>query len=147
MVRSGVATATVPTAAATGSSSSTDPCTIMSEAALIPAGSRVYYNATHWFAEVTAARANSDGSLSVTLHRATVLCGGPDDLHYDIATASQTGTVTPSGKLQMLTSALQEQAVARAAFGSRLSTDERGRIFEVIGTLSDITALTEMYHP
>jgi hypothetical protein len=105
------------------------------------------YAATHTFAEVTAAKENTDGSLTITAHRATVVCGGPDDLHYDVATPTETATVTPSGTVEMLTGVVKEQTVAHANVNARLAKDEWGRIFMVTGKLTAIAALTEMYHP
>jgi len=105
------------------------------------------YAATHTFAEVTAAKENTDGSLTITAHRATVVCGGPDDLHYDVATPAETATVTPSGVVEMLSGAVKEQTVAHANVSARLAQDEWGRIFMVTGKLTAIAALTEMYHP
>lgn len=105
------------------------------------------YASSHTFAQVTAAKLNSDGSLIITAHRATVVCGGPDDLHYDVATATETGTVTPTGTLKMLYGNVQTQAVSHADFSARLKADRWGRIFMVTGPLTAITALAEMYHP
>lgn len=105
------------------------------------------YAATHMFAQVTAVKANADGSLTVTAHHASVVCGGLDDLHYNIATVTETGTVTPAGTVRMLAGASQEQTVAHADVSSGLATDNWGRIFMVQGPLTAITALTEMYHP
>lgn len=92
-------------------------------------------------------KANAGGSLTITGHRATVICGGPDDLHYNVATANETGDVTPAGTVQMLTGASQEQIVGHADVSARLAKDTWGRIFMVNGPLTAITALTEMYHP
>lgn len=115
--------------------------------ATTPATSCPTYAATHTFAEVTVAKENSDGSVTITAHRATVVCGGVDDLHYDITAATEKGTVTPSGKVQMLTGVVQEQTVPHTDVSARLAADDWGRIFMVTGPLSGITALTEMYHP
>jgi hypothetical protein len=76
-----------------------------------------------------------------------VVCGGLDDLHYDIAAATETGTVAPSGTVQMLTGVVKEQTVPHADVSARLKSDDWGRIFMVTGPLNQITALTEMYHP
>lgn len=76
-----------------------------------------------------------------------MVCGGPDDLHYDVATPIETGTVTPYGAVEMLTGTVKEQTVAHADVSGRLATDEWGRIFMVTGKLTAIAALTEMYHP
>jgi hypothetical protein len=76
-----------------------------------------------------------------------VVCGGVDDLHYDIATATETGTVTASGIVQVLGSDIQEQTIAHADFSARLASDQWGRIFMVTGPLTGITTLKEMYHP
>lgn len=132
-------------------SSSPAPANAQSPAsALAPSaspGSCATYAATHTFAEVTAARENADGSLTITAHRATVVCGGLDDLHYREATATETGTVTSSGTVEMLTGAVKEQTVDHSDVSARLAKDSWGRIFMVTGQLTDITGLTEMYHP
>lgn len=90
---------------------------------------------------------NTDGSLTITAHAAKAVCGGTDDLHYDLATAAETGTVTSSGTVRMLTGAVKEQAVSHADVSNRLARDSWGRIFMVTGPLRSITALTEEYHP
>ena len=105
------------------------------------------YAATHTFAEVTAAKESANGALAITAHRATVVCGGVDDLHYDIATPTESGTVTPAGIVQVLGSNIQEQTIAHADFSARLASDQWGRIFMVTGPLTGITILKEMYHP
>ena len=92
-------------------------------------------------------RKNADGSLTVATRRATLICGGPDDLHYKVATAIKIGTVTPSGTVKMLTSPVREQTVPHAEVNTRLESDIWGRVFMVTGPLTAITTLTEMYHP
>jgi hypothetical protein len=68
-------------------------------------------------------------------------------MHYDVASPTETGTVTPAGTVEMLTGVVTEQAVAHANVSARLAKDEWGRIFMVTGKLTAITSLTEMYHP
>lgn len=140
----------VPAVPATGRSSAPTGGTAASGAAGLPASpstSCATYAATHTFAEVTAAKLNADGSLAIAAHAAKVVCGGTDDLHYSVATATEFGTVTPSGAVRMLTGAVKEQTVPHADVGSRLAQDKWGRIFMVNGPLRAVTALTEEYHP
>ncbi|MGH3170609.1 MAG: hypothetical protein ACRDN0_32620 [Trebonia sp.] len=118
-----------------------------SPAAAASAESCATYAVTHTFAQVTGAKENSDGSLVITAHSAKVVCGGTDDLHYDVATAAETGTVTSSGTVQVLGSNIQEQTIPHSEFSARLASDQWGRIFMVTGPLSGITKLAEMYHP
>lgn len=144
----GPATPTARDSTAAGSAGAPAPAPAASApAASVNSSSCAKYAATHMFAQVTAVKANADGSLTVTAHHASVVCGGLDDLHYNIATVTETGTVTPAGTVRMLAGASQEQTVAHADVSSRLATDNWGRIFMVQGPLTAITALTEMYHP
>ena len=54
--------------------------------------------AAHTFLYVTSATPDADGSLTVTGNHATVVCGGPDDYHYDFAAAAVTGRVLSGGR-------------------------------------------------
>lgn len=139
----------------TSAPSASTPPTTSSPAALASASasatasvqSCTSYAATHTFAEITAAKESSNGALTITAHRSSVVCGGPDDMHYNVAAATQTADVTPSATVRMLTSYVQLETVPHAAFSASLKDDVWGRIFMVTGPLSAITALTEMYHP
>jgi hypothetical protein len=138
------------TAASTAPASPTPSASVAGAVSPMPSAtteSCASYAASHTFAQLTAAKENSDGSVAITAHRATVVCGGPDDMHYNVATATETGTVTPAATVQMLTGVVKEQTVAHADVSARLAQDKWGRIFMLKGPLTSISALTEMYHP
>lgn len=151
--------ASLPIATSTASAVSAAPATTLSTAPTVAATasgaagsstSCTSYAVTHTFAEVIAAKENPDGSLSFTAHPAKVVCGGPDDLHYDVATSTETGTVTPSGTVQMIATTAtgpEDRSVPPADFSSSLAADRWGRIFRVTGPLAAVTTLVEMYHP
>lgn len=107
--------------------------------------------ASHTFAEVYDSTFHKDGSLGLYLHPATVSCGGPDDLHYDISAKTVTATVVPSGTVQMLVTTPAGPAdrplSRKVDLDVLLGQDHWGRIFMVTGPLTAITALKEMYHP
>jgi hypothetical protein len=103
--------------------------------------------ATHTFLYLTAATEHPDGSLTVTGSRATMVCGGADDFHYDFAAATVTGQVTPSAALQVLSPSLQLTPITHAKFPSYLKTDQNVRVFIYSGPLTAITTLSEQFHP
>lgn len=105
------------------------------------------FAASHALLQLTAARENSDGSLTVTGHRATMVCGGPDDFHYNFAAATVTGQVRPDAALQVLSPSLRPTAIAHSKFPAYLATDQNVRVFVVAGPLTAIAALTEQFHP
>lgn len=107
--------------------------------------------ASHTFAQVYDSLFHKDGSLGLYLHPATVSCGGPDDMHYDVSAKTVTATVVPSGTVQMLVTTPNgpaDRSVSRKVdLDVLLGQDHWGRIFMVTGPLTAITALKEMYHP
>lgn len=112
-------------------------------------GSCASYAASHTFAEFTSATAAPDGSLTVSAHPATMVCGGEDDLHYDIGTATEVVQLQPGGTIQVLGSygSPPLRALSPAQFPAYLASDFGTRIFLVTGPLSDATAIQEQYHP
>jgi hypothetical protein len=83
----------------------------------------------------------------VTGNRATMVCGGADDFHYDFAAATVTGQVTLSAALRVLSSSLQDTPITHAKFPAYLKTDQNVRVFIYSGPLTAITALSEQFHP
>ena len=138
--------ASTPSATSSPAASSPAPATA-SASATASVQSCANWAATHVFAEVTAAKEGSGGALTITTHRASVVCGGPDDMHYNVAAATQTAEVTPSATVRVLDSSVHLETVPHMAFNTSLKYDTWGRIFMVTGPLGAITALTEMYHP
>lgn len=104
--------------------------------------------ARHAFLRVTAVRAGTNGVLTVTGNRASVVCGGPDDYHYDLAATTVTGHVTRAASIEVFPlPAMHLVAIAHDKLASYLATDQDTRIFLVTGPLSRITALQEEFHP
>lgn len=105
---------------------------------------------TETFVQVTAAEGNADGSLALTIHPATLVCGGPDDLHYDVAASTETATVTPSATVQVFVSGSSpagEMTIPHSELSGYVKQDAWGDIFQVTGSLTAITALEGMFHP
>jgi hypothetical protein len=103
--------------------------------------------AAHTFLYVTSAKPNADGSLTVTGNHATVVCGGPDDYHYDLAAAVVTGRVLSGAALQVLSSGAHLQPLTLPKFPAYLTSDKNTRVFMFTGALTGITTLSEQYHP
>ena len=127
------ATAPASTAPASSPAATANPCT--------------KFAATHTFLYLKAATEHPDGSLTVTGNRATMVCGGADDFHYDFAAATVTGQVTPSASLRVLSSSLQDIPITHAKFPSYLKADQNVRVFIYSGPLTAISALSEQFHP
>jgi hypothetical protein len=83
----------------------------------------------------------------VTGVAATMVCGGPDDFHYDFGPAAVTGHVLASAAIQVLSSALQLTPIKLSKFPSYLASDMNVRVFTYTGPRTAITALTEQFHP
>jgi hypothetical protein len=96
---------------------------------------------------LSAARQNANGSLTVTGNRATVVCGGPDDYHYNVGAAVVTGDVLFNATLRVLTPTTDLETLTLPLFASYIPDDHNSRIFMVTGALTGITALSEVYHP
>lgn len=114
---------------------------------LVPCATKA---ATETFVQVTAATGNADGSLALTIHPATLVCGGPDDLHYDVAASTETATVTPSATVQVFvngSSPTGEVTISHSELSGYVKPDKWGNIFQVTGSLTAITALEGMFHP
>jgi hypothetical protein len=82
-------------------------------------------------------------------NKATLICGGPDDFHWDFTSATESATVAAGASIQVLKNPGDTVAVpiAEAALPAYMTTDEGTRIFLVTGTLNAITALQEQFHP
>jgi hypothetical protein len=104
--------------------------------------------AAHTFLHLLSVTNEPDGSLALTANAATVVCGGPDDLHYDIGTNMVTAhtVLNPSVTIFSLAS-MQSLVIAPSQLVTYLPTDTGTRIFLVSGPLSAIASLQEQYHP
>jgi hypothetical protein len=105
------------------------------------------FAAGHAFLHLTSAKENAGGTLTVTGQTATMICGGPDDFHYNFGPAAVTGHVLASAKIQVLNSALQLTPITPAKFPSYLAGDMNVRVFAYTGPRTAISALSEQFHP
>ena len=104
--------------------------------------------AAHTFLHLVSATNEPDGSLTLTANPATVVCGGLDDLHYDIAADQVTAQLIPNASVTIFSlSSMQPLAIAPSQLVTYLPADRGTRIFLVSGPLSAITSLQEQYHP
>jgi hypothetical protein len=76
-----------------------------------------------------------------------MICGGPDDFHYNFGTATVTGHVLAGAKIQVLNTALQLTPITLAKFPSYLAGDRNVRVFTFLGPRTAITGLSEQFHP
>jgi len=136
-----VASATAP--AGSGPASAAPPATAGSPGTCAQAASRTFF-------QVPVAVAAPDGTLTLTAHPATMVCGGPDDYHYNVATSTETIHALASAAVQVLaanSSGITDVPIDHAALPSYLAGDNNGRIFLVTGQVSGLTSLEEMFHP
>lgn len=146
-----------PAVAATAPSAAPSTAAVSPAAAVVSASAATTSEATtsacgafasgHTFLHLTRATANADGTLTVTGATATMVCGGPDDFHYDFAAGTVTGHVLASAAIQVLNQALQPTPITLAKFPSYFASDKNVRVFTYTGPRTAITALSEQYHP
>lgn len=100
---------------------------------------------------VRASTARAEGAtVVVTAHPARRVCGGPNNGHYEIGTATDHLTVTASATVVLLTTTptgLGHETVAPTDLPQRLADDRFGRIFLVRGPLTAVTSMEEQFHP
>jgi hypothetical protein len=154
-VTTAAVTSVSPTAATivSSASSSVAPSPVATTEASAPAAGGATpsacapFAAGHAFLHLASAKGNADGTLTVTGQTATMICGGPDDFHYSFGTATVSGHVLGSAKIQVLNSALQLTPITLAKFPGYLAGDMNVRVFAYTGPRSGITALSEQFHP
>jgi hypothetical protein len=104
--------------------------------------------ATRTFLHLTKVKPASGGALTLTANPATLVCGGVDDLHYDVATTTVTAHVVPGASIQVFpVTNMSYKPLPASGLASYLATDGDTRIFLVTGPLTAITALAEQFHP
>ncbi len=104
--------------------------------------------ARHTFLRITAVRSGINGVLTVTGHPASVVCGGADDYHYNLATMAVTWHVMQAAPIKVFPlPTMHLVTITHAELASYLATDQDTRIFLVTGPISRITALQEEFHP
>ena len=90
---------------------------------------------------------NTDGSLVITGQVATMVCGGPDDFHYTMASQIITGHAVANADVRVLNSTQQDVPIAHVKFPAYIVNDTNIRVFIYTGPLTAITALSEQWHP
>jgi hypothetical protein len=114
----------------------------------LPAGTTCAQLAKHTFIHLTAVKAGTGGALTLTGNPASMVCGGPDDFHYNVATTTQTGHVNPGAVITVFPITTGHPvAISAGRLASYLATDQGTRIFLVTGALSAISGLAEQFHP
>lgn len=142
---------TVPASAVPEASGSTAPATsAATPTAAATAGNEscADWAASHTYAQFDKATIDfSDGALTITGHAAKMVCGGPDDVHYDIG-AAETVHVPGSGTFQVWDQAANgDRTIAHRAVAAYLAGDQNTRVFLITGTTDDATQVAEQYHP
>lgn len=105
------------------------------------------FAATHTFMHLVKAQANADGSLSVTGNAATMVCGGPDDFHYDFGSKAVTGHVSAAAAVTVLNSSMQDVPITHVKFPAYLAGDMNVKVFTYTGPRAAISAMAEQFHP
>ena len=121
-----------------------------SPAAAAPEPSNCAAAAKLTYLYVVSARQATGGAIVLTGHRATMVCGGPDDWHFNDATATVTAHVLATAHVQVLTttnSGIGLKTIKTGQLVSYLPTDEFTKTFQVTGSLSNVSALSEIFHP
>ena len=114
----------------------------------VPTGSTCAQLAAHTFMHVTAAKEGTDGALTLTGNPATMVCGGPDDFHYNVAKTTESGHVNPGAVITVFpVTTGHPVTISPGQLSSYLATDQDTRVFLITGTLARITGLQEQFHP
>lgn len=91
------------------------------------------------------------GHLELTALPATLVCGGPDDSHFDIGRARRTLRLDPSCMVTILTtddSGITTHQVQVGVLRTQLATGQpHSRIFQVTSDDKSVTQLVEEYRP
>jgi hypothetical protein len=107
------------------------------------------YRAAHdAYIYITKVQAAASGALTVTGQAAKLVCGGPDDFHWNTVTAIETGHTVPTAKIETFpTSKMAPEPIKASQLAAYLKTDDDTKIFLIGGPLSAMTSLQEQFHP
>jgi hypothetical protein len=155
-----------PTSSAVAAAPSTAPSTVATPAApAAPATSAAPVNpggtnaatttcaqlaAHNTYLYVTEAQPATGGALTLVASPAKLICGGPDDSHYDVAKNLVTAHVLPNASIEVFpttTGQMRDVPIKASQLSSYLKTDSDTRIFLVGGPVASISSLQEQYHP
>jgi hypothetical protein len=124
------------------------PTATVPAASPAPSASTCAQLASRMFVHVTKVKAGTGGALTLTGNPAKLVCGGPDDSHYNVAATTVTGHVIPGASIKVFPlPKMHPVAIRPGKLASYLATDEDTRIFLVTGPLTAISALQEQFHP
>jgi hypothetical protein len=106
-----------------------------------------YKRAHDRFMEIDRVQQASNGALTVTGSAQTIVCGGPDDFHFN-TTAPEMGKTVPSASIITFpTTTMKPESIKASQLASYLKTDGDTKIFLVTGSIYAITGLQEQFHP
>ena len=105
--------------------------------------------AAHTYYYILSARNSATGGVLLTGHIATMICGGPDDWHFEDAGTIVPASVLPGADVEVLdmTSGISMKTIPLNMLITALAHDQSSRTFLVRGPLTAVTGLTEIYHP
>lgn len=140
-------------AAPTSAAASASPVTT-STMAVNPGGTKAATStcaqmaAHNTYLYISQATPAANGALTVSASPAKLVCGGPDDSHYNVAKTVESGHVTAGASIEVFPiSQMREEPIKASQLNSYLKTDGDTKIFLVAGPLSAITSLQEQFHP
>ena len=155
-----------PTSSAVAAAPSAAPATAAPDSATAPASPAAPVNpggtkagttttcatmaAHNTYLYVTQAQPSTGGALTLTASPAKLICGGPDDSHYDVAKNVETAHVLAGASIEVFpttTGQMRDVPIKASQLNGYLTTDHDTKIFLVGGSLSSITSLQEQYHP
>ena len=99
---------------------------------------------------VTEAQPSSGGALTLAASPAKLICGGPDDSHYDVAKNLVTAHVLSNASIEVFpttTGQMRDVPIKASQLNSYLRTDHDTKIFLVGGPVASISSLQEQFHP
>jgi hypothetical protein len=135
-------------AAPGGSSSTAQPAAVpaASQSAAVVEACAAFADNTFIYVRTVATARN--GSLTLSANPVTVVCGGPDDVRYDVSSTKVTCFVAPTASISIFDlAAMRSEPIPAGKFGAYLATDRGTRMFLVTGVLTAIYGLVEQYHP
>jgi hypothetical protein len=107
------------------------------------------YRAAHdAYLLITKVEPAASGALTVTGQAAKLVCGGPDDFHWNTVTATETGHTVPAVSIEVFpVTKMTSEPIKASQLAAYLKTDGDTKIFLIGGPLSAITSLQEQFHP
>jgi hypothetical protein len=125
------------------------PATTVAPGTTTTVASTCAQRAADTYIHVVGVTSIASGGLTLTGNATTLVCGGPDDYHFNSAVNVEIATVVAGATIQVLplTEDMQLKSISESQFAGYLATDMDTRIFLVTGPLSGVTGLQEQFHP